>query len=142
MTMLSELNSDGRIRALVDAITERHGYAWRNNGSGYGGGITYSIRIDLSSGYESMLSEFPGNCSSIVLSNIQGLLPEMFRKVVIFSVDLCQEFKYGGLFISLTNQDLIDFAVRECGFKILTSDLFNPHSGSKNTFLLLDINAV
>lgn len=92
------------------------------------------------------ISEFPGNCSSIVLSGIETHCEEfeysilhngVFNKLIKIIIKFCQDCGYGNIFISLTRDDCIE-ASKKLGFVTVWKTV-NPHSGLLNTFLVLAV---
>lgn len=90
-------------------------------------------------GFESRLEQFPGNCSTLVLSGIQELYnvnKSAFDITVQYAIDICKLTAHAGLMISTTDQGLVDHVIDQFEFFIIVSDLLNHHSGSDNTFLI------
>lgn len=104
-------------------------------------GLHVSSEVRISFGdFNFYLQEFPGNCSSLILSNIQDILPYRYSSVISLIkiiVDLCERAGYGALFISLTSESVI-LQMEEFGFKRVYS-LLNPHSEKMNTFMVLEV---
>jgi hypothetical protein len=87
-----------------------------------------------------LLSEFPGNCSSLILSGIQSKLQsrdeKMFDDVVNFTISICELFKYGALVITGTSPELSQALEIIWDFKKEISGLYNPHSDNINFFMV------
>lgn len=88
------------------------------------------------------LSEFPGNCSTLVLHNIVDseirggkVVDVMYLDALPLAEAICQTLKYAALMMSVSNinmaNDLIDL-----GFEPVITDLRNPHSGNLNHFMI------
>ena len=123
-----------RTKAVIDEILLAHDLQmlpWK------GGYITYSMLIK-SSEYKFVLSEFPGNCSSLILSNIQG--SSELKQTVEFAIDVCKTLHYGALFVSGTSSLMKETLMDGFGFTIVVDGLFNPHSSYHNYFLMLSLN--
>jgi hypothetical protein len=100
------------------------------------GTLYASLHIISTTGWRATLSEFPGNCSSLVLSNIQDGIhcsKESIDSILKFSIALCERLEYGALFASGTTGTLRKY-LEEQGFTPVLEGLFNPHSSSFNTF--------
>ena len=105
-------------------------------------GLNISSEIELNfRGKYFYLHEFPGNCSSLIISHIQDHLygdesiPLGFIEII---KDFCIKCGYGCIFISLTDNFIIEKMINY-GFKKVWR-IWNPHSESLNTFLALEVN--
>lgn len=136
MTLLSGYYSYDcrRTASLMDKLAEQCqvGLVARKGTSN----LYASIAVVAITGWRATLSEFPGNCSSLILSNIQNGIPcsmDSIDSIMKFSIALCEELEYGALFASGTSEALRDYLVSK-GFEPVLEGLFNPHSISFNTF--------
>jgi len=137
-------HSSSHMRSYITKLAEEFGLVVADGN--HGSKITSSIHISLADAdITSVLSEFPGNCSSLVLSDIQGgfcgnSLSKMSDAAVNFSIALCKYASYGGLFVSGTSDDMLKTLVRDYGFSVVINNLHNPHSSRSNFFLLRDFS--
>ena len=102
--------------------------------------INSSIYLVDVEGRASILSEFPGNCSSLVLSDVQ-YRPDLmgtpaWRSKILASIDICESLSYGALWITGTSDQMKDILVKEYEFEVLEDKLYNPHSYNNNYFLI------
>lgn len=121
-------------RDILNGLSQKHDVT---------SGMEWESRSVLRLGHSGALQEFPGNCSTLVLYNIQGCFFEnkiRFVSFIDFSVELAKEFKYAQLIVSTTNQELIEFLRSNYGFSVILSDVVNPHSGNANYFLVKSTN--
>lgn len=87
-------------------------------------------------GYNVCLSEFPGNCSSLVISCIQNRTSAPpISDIMKASIKLAEHMQYGAIFASGTDIDFRDW-LANLGFEVITAGLYNPHSGSDNFFMM------
>lgn len=90
---------------------------------------------------EFAISEFPGNCSAIVVHGVQDLFANS-EELLLKAIDICRKFcsnyGYGAVMVSLTNDEIVDLICKERSFKVMTS-FTNPHSSNVNHFLVLHI---
>lgn len=115
---------------ILNGLAQKHGLTY---------GMEWESRSELRFGSSGALQEFPGNCSTLVLYNIQYCFFEdkaLFVSLIDFSVELAKEFKYAQLIVSTTKQELIDFLRSNYEFSVILSDVVNPHSGNANYFLV------
>lgn len=113
------------------------------------GAITTSIQLAYNDKYSFVISEFPGNCSSIILHGIQSKIfgdivdhcinSDIWKSIINIGIDLCKKLNYGALFISLSNEKCRDEVIKEFPFKCVT-EFKNPHSFKVNYFLQLLMN--
>lgn len=106
--------------------------------------ITSSIYL-ANAGHRSILSEFPGNCSSLVLSDIQNsfyladdeeiMVTKYTENILNLSIDICSAINYGALFVSGTSPYMKQYLMSRYGFTMVMDNLVNPHSGRINYFL-------
>ena len=106
------------------------------------GSINSIIKLNTESGYSSYLSEFPGNCSILVLGYIEtyitssdDLVQSHVKSVLEFSIELCKEFKYAALIVSGSIQSSHKF-LEDKGF-VEYDRIYNPHSGHETWFMRL-----
>jgi hypothetical protein len=103
--------------------------------------ISSSVTFNSAGQSRILLSEFPGNCSSLILSNIQSSfysagLTQYIKNNLDCAIEICIALKYGSLFISGTSGYMRKVLIEEYGFKVILDELMNPHSGSLNYFLV------
>lgn len=108
------------------------------------GSITASIYLS-GAGHTSILSEFPGNCSSLVLSDIQNsfyfsnneiMTTKYMENILNLSIDICLAINYGALFVSGTSPYMKQYLMSKYGFTVVMDNLVNPHSERINYFLV------
>jgi hypothetical protein len=87
-----------------------------------------------------IISEFPGNCSLLILSNVQTSFKlwgeARFGKMLDLMEDLCKTLNYRGYIISGTDLPFKEFLTKIRKFKVVLNDLFNYHSNTKNWFVI------
>lgn len=113
----------------------------------YTTGIASAIQIrPVDSDNAALLSEFPGNCSSAVISNITITSSTIvggsyvsvktpFKEAILAAEHLCRKLRYAALFVSVADVDMKN-AIMDMGFTIVLGDLPNPHSGYINYYLV------
>lgn len=95
------------------------------------------IRNNLN--HRAKLSEFPGNCSTLILSHVQYLSEtkrDSFDDFVKSSMTLCKVMEYATLIITGTSSKMKEHLLTEFGFEILLDNILNPHSNRYNYFLI------
>jgi len=105
--------------------------------------LHYSVRLVSRTIVEQFatLSEFPGNCSSLVLDGIQRYCGDHGISVggdilVTAAINICKSLSYGALFVSGTTEDMRNIMRDKYGFETFLDDLYNPHSGRNNFFMI------
>lgn len=109
--------------------------------------LSYCLQITIPAGnygrQNFYITEFPGNCSLLVLHDIQAKLGindeelnEGGQKILKFMEELSKSFNYAGFVVSLTARRLSEFLKNKYGFEPILEELYNPHSGYKNYFLI------
>ena len=103
--------------------------------------ISSSVTLNSAGQPRILLSEFPGNCSSLILSNIQNNfyssgISQYMKNNLNATIEICLALRYGALFVSGTSRHMSDFLIKEYGFEVILDKLMNPHSGSLNYFLV------
>lgn len=101
--------------------------------------INSTLYITSRSGLRVLLSEFPGNCSSLILSNVQSGLEDYtdtYTKILEAAIEITQVMKYAALFITGTSSTMRKFLEDNYQFKCVVDQLYNPHSGKENFFLM------
>jgi len=103
--------------------------------------ISASIILNSAGHTRILLSEFPGNCSSLILSNIQSNfydhgISQYMKNNLNVAIEICLALRYGALFVSGTSDHMRNYLIKEYGFEIILGNLMNPHSGSLNYFLV------
>jgi hypothetical protein len=87
------------------------------------------------------LNEFPGNCSSLILHDIQSMHSsyedgnKSFMEAIEFSLDIASSLSYGALFVTGTSGNMRETLLAR-GFEEILGGLFNPHSQRENFFLV------
>lgn len=109
-----------------------------------GSNITWRTVVNADNSPLFNITEFPGNCSALVLSGIQlpiiALLNKMeiygpvAEKILHFSKELCRILEYRWLYVSVSDESAKTF-LTERGFQVLNSGA-NYHSGKNNFFLV------
>lgn len=109
-----------------------------------GSNITWRTVVNADNTPVFNTTEFPGNCSALVLSGIQLLILaylsgiEQFgpvvEKILYFSKELCRILEYRWLYVSVSDESAKTF-LTEHGFQVLNSGA-NYHSGKNNFFLV------
>jgi hypothetical protein len=87
------------------------------------------------------ISEYPGNCSSLILHNVETLASfhqSTMKHFLDFAEELGKALGYGALWVTGVNDSAQKFFC-DNGFKIVAS-IHNPHSGRENYFVVKDIN--
>lgn len=104
-----------------------------------GANINSSVYLNIY-GLSSLLSEFPGNCSSLILSSIEKFMayPNHLEKFVECSIAICINLKYAGLYITGVNEAMRKLLEEKYGFKCV-AEYTNYHSNKMNFFLLKEI---
>jgi hypothetical protein len=127
---------DDSVYSIVKSVAEKYNIATEPCLPGKH--INASIFIRDYSGNQSLLSEFPGNCSSLVLSNIQGydIGGIDWKNGVDTSIDICKALDYGALWVSGTSSNMKEILINDYGFEVLEDKLYNPHSKNENYFLV------
>ena len=82
-----------------------------------------------------ILSEFPGNCSSIVVHRIESKDRDVRERIFRAARHIAGELDYALIFISGTSHRMFEHAT-EFGFKPVLTEILNPHSGSENYFMV------
>ena len=143
MMYLSEYYStyDSKGKETLEDIALKHECTVREHKNSPN--ITASIAI-YSIGRMSVLSEFPGNCSSLVLSSIQSYCKNLpvFTAILDTAIDICKTLNYGALFISGTHTDMRTYLIDKYGFDVILDGLVTPHSSYINYFLVKKIQEV
>ena len=112
-------------------------------------GYKYSVERDgildtqviiqtVSERYVCIITTFPGNCSGMILHNIQNALSGHRNLAASFTEKLCELFGYASLFISLTDEIVIA-EFKEKGYEIIHTNN-NAHSGADNYFMVKNID--
>jgi hypothetical protein len=99
-------------------------------------GSSVNASVTISTGCATFyISEFPGNCSALVLHHIQTHWAYPIKdEIMKFAIELCEKFDYACLFITTTDMDMVKDLINDYGF-VVTSSFVNEHSGSRNYFL-------
>jgi len=82
------------------------------------------------------LNEFPGNCSTLILSHVESVIndyPQRAEVAVDFAYQVCKSLEYGSLMLSVITKSATLFA-EERGFEVIT-EVYNPHSGQTSKFM-------
>lgn len=139
-----EDDSDRLVTDTIEDICNKYSLSPYKNGSG-DRGITYSLAMSVVNKSSPMhrstvlLSEFPGNCSSLVLSELQS--PFVIGEIAIVkdfikaSLEISEFLRYGALFVTTTSIELRDFLKSEYGFNVVM-EMNNPHSGNNNFYMV------
>lgn len=86
-----------------------------------------------------LLSEFPGNCSTLVLSRIQSRYEtEILKNILEFSIEVCITLKYANLIITTTDRNFVEYLNDNYDFRE-AYNLINFHSSRRNYFLIREI---
>lgn len=137
--MLSSYYYDSSVKLLVQNTAQKYSLVPADRHTG--GYVDASIILGNSKQHSFLLSEFPGNCSTLILSNLQDVIdtttyePDA-RDAIKCAIELCNVFEYGGLMITGTSQKMMDILVNDFKFNVCIPDLFNPHSDNENYFLI------
>jgi len=100
--------------------------------------ISDTRRVDTYNNNYFRVSEFSGNCSSLILSNIQNKSSEYKERALNVAIEICEKMRYAALFISGTGEEFKYWAINH-GFEIVINELYNPHSSNNNFFACLRI---
>lgn len=93
----------------------------------------------------SVLSEFPGNCSALVLSRVQIHFHASegdFMAFVESAIGISNLLGYALLFITGTDNHMKCFLEEKYGFCVAMENIVNSHSGRENFFLYLNLDKV
>jgi len=136
---LYEFKHQGTVYNIVTEIAGKYGIAVKEFFNG--ALISASVTLNSAGQPRILLSEFPGNCSSLILSNIQNNFytsgtSQYMKNNLNAAIEICLALRYGALFVSGTSRLMSDFLIKEYGFEIILDKLMNPHSGSFNYFLV------
>ena len=106
-----------------------------------GGYINYSIKLIFAGRGPVILSEFPGNCSVLILSEIQAFsmssgFTALGERFLNAAIDIATDLSYYGLIISGTSTGMFNELVNKHGFTPVIEGIVNPHSGNTNFFLI------
>lgn len=116
------------------------------------GGINSSFSFYSEESRTSILSEFPGNCSSLVLSKIEwnsvfgqyngqsseDMLFEIENRIN-FAISFGKRFGYALLWITGVRAGFREFLVEKYGAQVVLENVYNPHSGKKNWFVIINL---
>ena len=127
MYLFSACDCDGSTRAVVENVLTRHGLSVEE----YVKGESITSRVHLTN--HAVISEFPGNCSAIVLSNIQGSRDA--DTSIKAAIDIARDMYYALVFVSGTSGTLRSL-LEANEFEVCLDSIFNPHSGSDNFFMV------
>lgn len=129
------------VKARINTIAAQFGVT-TSHGQNPNGQINSSIKLKDAL-YESILAEFPGNCSTLVLFNIQGVFSQNskdgddpFNKFVKSSIAISDDLNYAMLMVTTTDKHLTKFLEEKYGFVALIPPVVNPHSGRQNYFMV------
>lgn len=147
MYLFEYMQGDGDVTEIIDAIADGYGFtvSERPNGDDVTHGIYLSTKGNNMYG-DAYLSEFPGNCCALVLHNIQkqanaaGKLDPAGEALLNTALEMCERMEYALLFISGTHPRMKDRLIKEYGFSGVLDNIFNPHSGQNNFFLVKRID--
>jgi hypothetical protein len=136
---LHEFKLGGKVYDKVTGIAGKYGISvkeFQNSDL-----ISSSVTFNSAGQSRILLSEFPGNCSSLILSSIQNNfqytgITQYIKNNLDCAIEICIALKYGSLFISGTSGYMRKVLIEEYGFKVILDELMNPHSGSLNYFLV------
>lgn len=135
MGYLFDYKEDGLTTSAINSTLSRRGFrvdAKRTIISQLS--ISSCLFIDSDHG-RFFLSEFPGNCSAIIVSEIQYRTKDVREQMIKAAIDIAHELDYALLFASGTSKDLKD-QLKELKFEEVLNNVFNPHSGSRNYFMV------
>jgi hypothetical protein len=138
--MLSEYESSTTVRETIDKIMAANNITVERFSQGFG--IGAGLELNYDNGREFYLHEFPGNCSSLVISNIQGSLLSTYEPMKSFTfhaieavIEIAEKMEYGALFASGTNIRMKEI-LESMEFKPVAIGVHNPHSGNDNFFMM------
>lgn len=136
---LNEFKNGHTVTRTINDIASKHGITV--NGYSSAGLISSSVIFSSAGSGKILLSEFPGNCSSLILSNIQSNFngegtSHSMKNNLNCAIEICLALEYGALFVSGTYNVMRDILIKEYGFEIIMDRLMNPHSGMYNYFLV------
>jgi nucleoid-associated protein YejK len=136
---LYEFKHQGTVYNIITEIAGRYGITVKEFFNG--DLISSSVTLNSAGQNRILLSEFPGNCSSLILSNIQNNfytseISQYMKNNLNATIEICLALRYGALFVSGTSRHMSDFLIKEYGFEVILDKLMNPHSGSLNYFLV------
>lgn len=136
--LLLNNNMDGAVICSEDGYTQELRFEFRrgtdesSDEEGQASGEVFSFYV----------SEFPGNCSSLVLHGISHFIeshPRITKRIFDFIDAFCEISRHSSVFISLADNKKPDYLKNEVGafgFRPLIQNLFNPHSGNRNVFYI------
>jgi len=125
-------------KKILDQIAESGGFSIRGEFSGRS--IDSSVTVVHKKG-EFLFSEFPGNCSALVVSSIQSFsqfssTSNFFDEIIKVSIEMSEAMSYALLFASGTSDVMRSILIEKYGFEEVLGGIMNPHSGRENYFLV------
>lgn len=136
MDYLHEYKYNHKVANVLETVFERIGWRFHPDLSS---SASINCRIVFTDSYHNslFLSEFPGNCSGLIIHEIENKpIPEL-KKIIDASVEVCKELQYALLFASGV-RDETKQALIEMGFEIVLNAI-NYHSDRDNYFAVLRI---
>jgi hypothetical protein len=139
--MLSEYEIGSNVSRIIDRILSARDITVEEFEHGLGIGAGLNLNYD--NGREFYIHEFPGNCSSLVISGIQGSLSSPYESTrnatisaIEATIEIAKELEYGALFASGNDVEMRNILVARFEFEVVVKNLRNPHSGNDNFFLM------
>lgn len=136
---LHEFKCQGTVYNIITGIAGKYGITVKEFFNG--DLISSSVTLNSAGQPRILLSEFPGNCSSLILSNIENNfyakeISQYMKNNLNAAIEICLALRYGALFVSGTSDHMSYFLIKEYGFEVILDKLMNPHSGNLNYFLV------
>lgn len=132
--------SNYKVRDELNEMASKRGLELSPHKESYNIDSSIIVR-DLHYGCLSFLSEFPGNCSALVLHSIQEYFyiernRKVIDNVIKFSLEVCKSLEYYLLFVTCTSEGMKNYLMKNYEFEIAFDPFINFHSGSINYFLI------
>lgn len=103
-----------------------------------GDGDNLNSYIVIGDGSDSFdLSEYPGNCTALILHGVEqlhGRDSDKLDRAILASIAIGEFLGYGIIWVTGTNEKVLAHLVNRFGFVCTIYGVMNPHSGNENYF--------